>query len=589
MNSALDDARFMRAGGPGKVTAMPAVPLTERPIPPSRATIPPSRTIPSTGATNPPSEATIAHTEPLESPPAGPPTNLSTGPSAGQEPHNPFGRATLLNRSLPFAAVAVFAELSLVLPPGPKSAVSTALSLALLAVVIGAVIVLPWERLPDWSTVFVPVGLVGSVLALVLAFGSPMSGVGIVILIPLIWSVLFHRRWESYVVVGAIVVAEVVTSLTPMRVTDPDLFRRTLFWLAIGILVTVSTHGLRDRVRTILADRTIAQQRSESLAIAAAELSGLLTSDEVITTATRFAAELVSPHGTPGRRAQYTRVVGSQVFVAVEYDETGDTVSVDLPLSEHPILLEVLETGAAVNRLLIAEAAGPEVQKLIVTLGLTHVVYVPVYYDGAIDGVLTVPVRGQPVSPDLFEYCKALGHVTELALRNARTHELLLAQATTDDLTGLPNRRAFDRLVAQRPGRLEFCVLALDLDGLKLINDAQGHSVGDQLLVHFAQVVSQTLRQGDMFARLGGDEFAVLLFNATVTDGTDTAARMLAALDEAPFQGKPLGVSIGVAAGSPDGNGLAVCAMADAAMYRAKRSGGRCCIVAQTLADGVDR
>jgi diguanylate cyclase len=213
-------------------------------------------------------------------------------------------------------------------------------------------------------------------------------------------------------------------------------------------------------------------------------------------------------------------------------------------------------------------------------LGLTHGVYVPVYLDGAIDGVLTVGVRGRSVSAELFEYCKALGHLTELALRNARNHELLAAQATTDDLTGLSNRRAFDQQVRNRPGRLPFCVLALDLDGLKQVNDNEGHATGDELLAHFARVVSTTVRSGDMFARMGGDEFAALLFDADATDGAGAATRMLAALTLAPFRGQVLGVSIGIAAGRPNSSGPAVFAAADAAMYRAKRSGGRKYIVA---------
>ena len=86
-----------------------------------------------------------------------------------------------------------------------------------------------------------------------------------------------------------------------------------------------------------------------------------------------------------------------------------------------------------------------------------------------------------------------------------------------------------------------------------------------------------------MFARLGGDEFAGLLFNANADDGTYAAGRMLAALAAAPFRGQALGVSIGVASGRPESSGAAVFASADAAMYRAKRQGGRRYILAAEL------
>jgi diguanylate cyclase (GGDEF)-like protein len=491
----------------------------------------------------------------------------------------PFRRDGLFKRALPFGAVALLAEASLALPPGPWSSGYTVLSVILLAAVFVAVALVPWAHLPKWTTVLVPVTYVASVLTLILATGSPSSGIGIVILVPLVWCVLFHRRWESFVVVAAIVVTEVITSLTPLQVSDSVLSRRIVFWIAIGLLIALSAHDLRDRVRAILRERESTMRRTDALAAATEQLTMIFDSDEVLTAATQLAAQLVSPPGTPGRRAQYTRVVGSTVTIQAQYDETGQTIT-DFPLADHPNLQEVMRTGAAVNRPLVVEAVGPEVRKYVTSLGLTHGVYVPVYLDGAIDGVLTVGVRGRSVSAELFEYCKALGHLTELALRNARNHELLAAQATTDDLTGLSNRRAFDQQVRNRPGRLPFCVLALDLDGLKQVNDNEGHATGDELLAHFARVVSTTVRSGDMFARMGGDEFAALLFDADATDGAGAATRMLAALTLAPFRGQVLGVSIGIAAGRPNSSGPAVFAAADAAMYRAKRSGGRKYIVA---------
>jgi diguanylate cyclase (GGDEF)-like protein len=322
--------------------------------------------------------------------------------------------------------------------------------------------------------------------------------------------------------------------------------------------------------------------------MATQELTTIFNSNDVLVTATRLAAQLASPSGSrttrPDRRAQYTRVVDGMVTMVTQYDETGQAVTADFPLADHPNLLEVMQTGAATNRPINVEAVGPKVRANLTSLGLTNGVYVPVRLDGEIDGVLTVSTRGDAVSPELFEYCKAVGHLTELALENARSHERLAEQATTDDLTGLPNRRAFESFVLQRPGRMPFCVLALDLDGLKRFNDTQGHGVGDALLIHVAQVITATMRQGDLFARLGGDEFAAVLFNADERDGVEVATRILGALDAAPFRGEPLGVSIGIASRGPESVGTAVLAAADAAMYRAKRKGGKCYV----LASGVD-
>ena len=93
----------------------------------------------------------------------------------------------------------------------------------------------------------VPLAYTGSALALTLA-GGTVSGIGIVLLVPLIWTVLFHRRWESACVVAAIVAAEVVISVV-QSAPDAVIVRRVLLWGALGALLAVATPGLRDSIR----------------------------------------------------------------------------------------------------------------------------------------------------------------------------------------------------------------------------------------------------------------------------------------------------------------------------------------------------
>jgi signal transduction histidine kinase len=139
----------------------------------------------------------------------------------------------------------VLAEASLALMSGPLSPWTVAVSIVLL-LLVAASFALPWERLPGWLTVLVPLAYVGSALALTLAAGTT-SGVGIVILVPLIWTALFHRRWESACVLVAIVTVEVVISLTPVFEPDAVIARRVILWAALGTVITVATHELRDR------------------------------------------------------------------------------------------------------------------------------------------------------------------------------------------------------------------------------------------------------------------------------------------------------------------------------------------------------
>ncbi len=159
----------------------------------------------------------------------------------------PFRGPDQLARVAPFAAIAILAEASLALPPGPTSAGAVVASAALL-LAAGALFGAPWSRLATWMPVLVPLVYTGSVLALILAAGST-SGVGIVILIPLVWTALFHRRWESACMVVAIVVVEVIISLTPVVVPGSVVARRVILWAALGTVISVATHGLRDRIR----------------------------------------------------------------------------------------------------------------------------------------------------------------------------------------------------------------------------------------------------------------------------------------------------------------------------------------------------
>jgi signal transduction histidine kinase len=131
------------------------------------------------------------------------------------------------------------------LASGPASPWALGVSLGLL-LAVAASFALPWERLPRWLSVLVPLAYTYSALALTLAAGTT-SGVGIVILVPLIWTALFHRRWESGCVLIAIVAAQVIISLMPVAVTDAVFARRVILWAALGSVIAFAAHELRER------------------------------------------------------------------------------------------------------------------------------------------------------------------------------------------------------------------------------------------------------------------------------------------------------------------------------------------------------
>ncbi|MGY0489010.1 hypothetical protein [Streptomyces sp. WG-D5] len=177
-----------------------------------------------------------------------------------------FQQPGLASRTLPFALVTVVATVGVVVPHSdvqswPPYIVSLALML-----VVAAAFRLPWHRMPAWSPVLVPLVYTGSVLALVLASG-PTAGVGLLLLVPLIWTVLFHHRWESAWVVAAIVTAQTLSSFA-QAAPGVVIARRIVLWSALGALIAIATHDLRDRIQGSLAANLALQAEVRELSLA---------------------------------------------------------------------------------------------------------------------------------------------------------------------------------------------------------------------------------------------------------------------------------------------------------------------------------
>lgn len=155
--------------------------------------------------------------------------------------------------------------------------------------------------------------------------------------------------------------------------------------------------------------------------------------------------------------------------------------------------------------------------------------------------------------------------------------------ALHDGLTALPNRRYFREKLAEvlaqrRQEKPPIAVLYLDLDGFKPINDAHGHDIGDKLLQIVAARLSRTVRAGDMVSRIGGDEFACLIEGTLDRHRLAQLADKLYEAVSAPLRIGRLELvvrpSIGIAVCPADGDTAErLIESADAAMYRAKRTG----------------
>ncbi|MDR2014036.1 MAG: diguanylate cyclase [Azoarcus sp.] len=155
--------------------------------------------------------------------------------------------------------------------------------------------------------------------------------------------------------------------------------------------------------------------------------------------------------------------------------------------------------------------------------------------------------------------------------------------ATSDPLTGIPNRRAFFENIERERARLtrypgEAGVLMIDIDHFKQINDTHGHAAGDAVLCHIVRQSRKLLRESDMLARLGGEEFAVLLPQANDEGALGLAERIRKVLEDTPliYNDIPIYVtaSVGVTIMShTDPNTDKTLSRADHALYEAKRKG----------------
>ncbi len=172
------------------------------------------------------------------------------------------------------------------------------------------------------------------------------------------------------------------------------------------------------------------------------------------------------------------------------------------------------------------------------------------------------------------------------AIREGRALRALQELAQTDALTGLPNYRGLARRVGHEFHRANryghpLCVVTLDLDHLKHLNDRYGHEAGNRALVALARHLRANLREADFAARFGGDEFVVLLPHQTPAEASILVARLMAGLRtlRVPVgdgEGVSLTISVGIAghfAASPKRSSEELMQASDAALNEAKRRG----------------
>ncbi len=291
------------------------------------------------------------------------------------------------------------------------------------------------------------------------------------------------------------------------------------------------------------------------------------------------------------------------VFAGIDDDRARIHFLYGLGIEEADIETVELTTGelgdpivaAAVERAAVDSPAGtsPVAGALAARIGLARVRAIPLVVgregiDQAV-GVLalgwaTTPVTDEPGpvgTPGLIDGIADMAAVAidraRLASTTAERSEWFERLAHLDPLTGLANRRTFDRVLElelARAGRQqsEVAVLAFDIDAFRATNDRSGRTVGDDILRAVAAVLAEQVRLVDTVARIGGDEFVII---APGSGGMTVATRVLAAIRGlAPVSGVPVSVSAGIARFPVDGtSGDQMLAAALAALTSARQAG----------------
>ncbi len=201
--------------------------------------------------------------------------------------------------------------------------------------------------------------------------------------------------------------------------------------------------------------------------------------------------------------------------------------------------------------------------------------------DGSLFGTLcAIDPQAQPENlvrelPQFELITRMLGTIlasdlkAEMEMRRAERAE---QDAETDALTGIFNRRGWDRLLAAEESRCRryghvASVLSIDLDGLKLINDQFGHAKGDSTLIQAADALSDAARDGDVLARVGGDEFALLAIHCDEPQANEMVDRMTGILAK-----RGIHASIGMAKRDPTKSLREAWNESDQRMYRSKQA-----------------
>jgi diguanylate cyclase (GGDEF)-like protein len=235
--------------------------------------------------------------------------------------------------------------------------------------------------------------------------------------------------------------------------------------------------------------------------------------------------------------------------------------------------------------ILVRTGDHPQTDETLASLNANAAVSIPVFVNNRVMGAMQLfSDHESGFSIDDAQLLWMLSRVSENLLTREYSNEGLIHFAFTDHLTTLKTRGYFEQQLELEIKRTErkgegFCLLMLDIDHFKPLNDTYGHHVGDKVLRRVAHVLTKDMREVDTVARYGGEEFVIILPETTEAEAYAVAQRIRAAIESEQFNfgaanTEPVTISIGVAVFGQDANTRKqLVQRADAALYVAKGQG----------------
>jgi diguanylate cyclase (GGDEF)-like protein len=400
---------------------------------------------------------------------------------------------------------------------------------------------------------------------------------------------------------------------------------RAIDWAVVGLVLLVGFAALRHRLAAAALE-VGRREEAESFARILSSLSRSVSPDAILSAIVdELAAATGADHIVVARRRLDAPILEATLISArpgvpdsttrLPLGDLEDPLSDDEPADREPVAVPISTTEAVpagglrgrfdeLTARLVAATPGPvsslapvaaervprDRQRIADRIagrarqvyGLTNTLAAPLTSDGAVTGAIVLSHRMPGAwSATTRRLLNGAAIEASSALSRASSHRAAEAQASTDALTGLPNRRYFDEfcglLARRRRAGDAVGVLMIDIDRFKVLNDTYGHATGDEVLRMVGGSIVAAVREDDVPARYGGEEFVVLLRNPSPEIALEVGERVrasVASLDLHRHGVERVSVSVGVAvahqADQPIGD---LIAEADRALYRAKRAG----------------